>query len=378
MIYLDNAATSFPKPPQVLRAMTEALQNFGANPGRGGHQLALQAGRTVEKCREAAAALLGAPSPERVIFTRNCTESLNIAITGTLHKGDEVICSHGEHNAVMRPLERFVSRGDITVKLLRPDERGLLPPDALRRAITIRTGLVIVCHASNVTGVVQPVRELGAVCQEKGVPFLVDAAQTAGVLDVTLDSLNADMIAMPGHKGLLGPHGTGLLVLRAGADPEPLILGGTGSASESVRQPEMLPDRYESGTLNLPGIAGLLEGVAFVAKYREDIHRYETSLSERLRRQLAQIPGLTLLGCESAPRIGVTAVVPAGGDSSALADALDATGVAVRGGLHCAPAMHSYLGTMKSGAVRFSPGPYNTEREIDDAVALVARLMRTN
>ena len=377
MIYLDNAATSFPKPPQVIRAVTDALQNFGANPGRGGHQLALQAGRTVEKCREAAASLLGVSSPERVIFTRNCTESLNIAITGILPKGDEVICSHGEHNAVMRPLERFVSRGDITVKLLRPDERGVLSPDTLRRAVTSRTGLVIICHASNVTGVIQPVRELGAVCREKGIPFLVDAAQTAGVLDVTLDSLNADMIAMPGHKGLLGPHGTGLLALREGIAPEPLILGGTGSASESVRQPELLPDRYESGTLNLPGIAGLLAGISFVAQYREDIHRYETALNDRLRRQLAGIPGLRLLGDDRAPRVAITSVVPDGGDSAALADALDATGVAVRGGLHCAPAMHSYLGTLKSGAVRFAPGPYNTEQEIDDTAALVARLMRS-
>ena len=377
MIYLDNAATSFPKPPQVISAMTDALTDFGANPGRGGHHLALQAGRTVEKCREAAAELLGVSAPERVIFTRNCTESLNLAIAGMLHKGDEVICSHGEHNAVMRVLERFVSRGEITVKLLRPDRQGLLSPETLRQAITERTALMILCHASNVTGVVQPAAALGAVCREKGVPFLVDAAQTAGMLDVTLDALNADMIAMPGHKGLLGPHGTGLLALREGISPEPLILGGTGSASESVRQPELLPDRYESGTLNLPGIAGLLAGIEFVRKHRAEIHCYETSLNERLRRQLSEIKGLTILGDPSAPRISITSVVPEGGDSAVLADALDATGVAVRGGLHCAPAMHSWLGTMKSGAVRFSPGLYNTEREIDDAAALTARLMRS-
>ncbi len=376
MIYLDNAATSFPKPPQVISAMTQALTEYGANPGRGGHQLSLAAGKAVEKCREAAAEFLGVPHAERVIFTRNCTESLNIAITGMLHQGDEVICSHSEHNAVMRPLERFVSRGGITVKVLRPDRQGLLSPDTLRKAITRDTALVICCHASNVTGVIQPARELGAICRERGIPFLVDAAQTAGVLDVTLDSLNADMIAMPGHKGLMGPHGTGILALREGIDPEPLILGGTGSASESVRQPEMLPDRYESGTLNLPGIAGLAAGLAFVSKQREAIHRYESVLNDRLRRQLAQIPGLRILGDEDAPRVGITAVVPEGGDSAALSDALDATGVAVRGGLHCAPAMHSYLGTMKSGAVRFAPGPYNTEREIDDTAALVARLMR--
>ena len=375
MIYLDNAATSFPKPSSVLQAMTDALQHYGANPGRGGHQLALQAGRTVEKCREAAANFLGA-RPERVIFTRNCTESLNLAIMGMLHKGDEVICSHGEHNAVMRPLERYVSRGDLTVKLLRPDEQGLLSPDVLRRAFTGQTRLVIICHASNVTGVIQPVRELGAVCRERGVPLLVDAAQTAGTLEVTLDALNADMIALPGHKGLLGPHGTGLLALREGINPEPLILGGTGSVSESVRQPELLPDRYESGTANLPGIAGLLAGLEFVSRQRAEIHRYESGLNDRLQRQLAEIPGLRILGDRRAPHAAITSVVPSGGDSAALADALDASGVAVRGGLHCAPAMHSYLGTMRSGAVRFSPGPFNTEREIDDTAALVARLMR--
>lgn len=376
MIYLDNAATSFPKPPSVLRAMTESLEKHGANPGRGGHRMAIEAGRIVEKCRESAASFFGA-APERVIFTHNCTESLNLAISGTLHKGDEVICSHGEHNAVMRTLERYVSRGDITVKLLRPDGDGLLSPDTLRRAITGHTGLVVLCHASNVTGVIQPVWELGAVCRERDVPLLVDAAQTAGVLDVTLDSLNADMIAAPGHKGLLGPHGTGLLILRKGIAPEPLILGGTGSASESVRQPDLLPDRYESGTINLPGIAGLAAGLDFISGQREEIHQYESTLNERLRRQLIAIPGLTILGSKGVPRVGITSVVPEGGDSAALADALDASGVAVRGGLHCAPAIHSYLGTMHSGAVRFSPGPFNTERDIDDAAALTARLMRS-
>lgn len=376
MIYLDNAATSFPKPPQVSQAMTGVMAKFGANPGRGGHRLSLQAGRVVEACREAAAQLFGAHSPERVIFTRCCTESLNLAISGMLHRGDEVICSHGEHNAVMRLLDRYVSRGEITVKVLQPDDRGLLSPQVLRRAISPQTALVILCHASNVTGVVQPVRDMGAVCRDRGVPLLVDAAQTAGILDVTLDGLNADMLAMPGHKGLMGPHGTGLLVLREGIDPDPLILGGTGSASESFTQPVMLPDRYESGTVNLPGIAGLLAGLRFVGRYRGEIHTYEQALNERLRRQLRQMRGLSVLGEESAPRVGITSIVPDSGDSSAMADALDATGIAVRAGLHCAPAMHHWLGTMQSGAVRFSFGPYNTEQDADDAAAVVARLVK--
>lgn len=376
MIYLDNAATTFPKPPQVVRAAAGAMEKLGANPGRGGHRLSLMAGRVVESCREAAAELLGVRSPERVIFTRNCTESLNLAILGMLRPGDEALCSHGEHNAVMRVLARLVGRGEITVKVLQPDERGLLSPDTLRAAITPRTRLAVICHASNVTGVIQPVAELGAVCRESGVPLLVDAAQTAGVLDVTLDGLNADMIAMPGHKGLLGPHGTGLLALRESVDPEPLLVGGTGSASESVNQPSILPDRYESGTLNLPGITGLLAGLRFIRGHRAEIAEYEHALNERLRRQLYDVPNLTVLGDESAPRVGITSVVPAHGDSGALADALDASGIAVRAGLHCAPAIHAWLGTLQTGAARFSVGPFNTEREVDDAAAVVARLLR--
>ena len=376
MIYLDNAATSFPKPRQVLRAMTGVMEKFGANPGRGGHRLSLQAGRVVEACREAAATLLGVRSPERVIFTRCCTESLNLAILGSVHPGDEVICSHGEHNAVMRVLARLVNRGDITVKVLQPDERGLLTPDTLRAAISPRTQLVVLCHASNVTGVLQPMAALGRVCREKGVPLLVDAAQSAGTQEVTLEALQADMIALPGHKGLLGPHGTGLLALGENVNPEPLTVGGTGSMSESVLQPSVLPDRYESGTLNLPGIAGLLAGISYVQRHRLEIAQREHALNERLRSRLAALPGVRVLGDESAPRVAVTSIVPRKGDSGELADALDASGVAVRSGLHCAPAIHAWLGTLESGAVRFSPGPFTTQDDVDDACALVARLTR--
>lgn len=377
MIYLDNAATSCPKPGTVIRAMAGALEKLGANPGRGGHRMALTAGRVVESCREAAAGLLGVHSPERIIFTKNCTESLNLAITGTVRPGDEIICSHGEHNAVMRVLARLVNRDGISVRVLQPDSRGLLSPNALRSALTPKTRLVILCHASNVTGVIQPAAQLGAVCRERGVPLLVDAAQTVGVLDVTLDALNADMIAMPGHKGLLGPHGTGLLALREGIDPEPLLVGGTGSSSESVLQPALLPDRYESGTLNLPGIAGLLAGIRFVRQHRAEIEEYEHALNERLRLQLLDIPDLTVLGDEAAPRVGITSVVPAHGDSGMLADGLDACGIAIRAGLHCAPAIHAWLGTLESGAARFSVGPFSTEQDIDDAAALTRRLLRT-
>ncbi|MBR3764076.1 MAG: aminotransferase class V-fold PLP-dependent enzyme [Clostridia bacterium] len=375
MIYLDNAATTFPKPPQVLRAMTGVMERFGANPGRGGHRLALQAGRVVEACREAAAALLGT-SPERIIFTRCCTESLNLAILGFVRPGDEVVCSHGEHNAVMRPLARLVAEQSVAVKVLQPGEDGVLSAETLRQALTPRTRLVVLCHASNVTGVVQPMADLGAVCREKGVPLLVDAAQSAGVLEVSLDALNADMVAAPGHKGLLGPHGTGLLALREGIAPAPLMVGGTGSMSESILQPDILPDRYESGTLNLPGIAGLLAGISHLRRHHREIVQREHALNERLRRQLGQLPGVMLLGDEHAPRVAVTSIVPRQGDAGALGDALDRSGVAVRAGLHCAPAIHAWLGTLQSGAVRFSPGMYTTEEEVDGVCALVERLTR--
>ncbi|MGN0970832.1 MAG: aminotransferase class V-fold PLP-dependent enzyme [Aristaeellaceae bacterium] len=376
MIYLDNAATSYPKPPQVIRAMAGTLEKLGANPGRGGHRLAVCAGRVVQRCREELAELAGVGQSERVIFTHSCTESLNLAISGMLHEGDEVLCSHGEHNAVMRLLDRYAAAGQITVRVLPPDDTGILQPHTLQRMISPKTALVIICHASNVTGVVQPVGRLGAVCHENGVPLLVDAAQTAGMLDVSLSALNADMVAMPGHKGLLGPHGTGVLILGEGMDPEPLMCGGTGSASESLRQPDMLPDRYESGTLNLPGIAGLLAGVKFVRAHQAEIHQYEQHLARRLRSQLEGMERLTLLGHPDAPRMGMVSFVPRGMDVSALSDDLDRSGVAVRGGLHCAPSIHTWLGTLQSGAVRASVGIYNTEQEIDDAAAIIARLLR--
>ena len=235
---------------------------------------------------------------------------------------------------------------------------------------------MVVCHASNVTGVIQPVARLGAVCHENGVPFLVDAAQTAGVLDVRLGALHADMVALPGHKGLQGPHGTGVLALAEGIDPEPLLYGGTGSLSESTAQPDMLPDRYESGTLDLPGIAGLLAGAKFVRQHLAEIREYEEALNERLRRRLADIPGLTLLGHPDAPRVGITSFTAQAMDVGQIADGLDAAGIAVRAGLHCAPAIHTWLGTLKSGAVRASVGIYNTEQEMDDVALILERMLK--
>ena len=376
MIYLDNAATSYPKPPQVIRAMAGTLDKLGANPGRSGHRLSLCAGRIIQRCREELADLFGVANPERVIFTGSCTESLNLAIGGMLHQGDEVVVSHAEHNAVMRPLRRWEKLGQITVRIMQPDATGVIQPHALQRCITPHTALVILCHASNVTGILQPAARLGAVCRENGVPFLVDAAQTAGVIDLGLDTLQADMIAMPGHKGLLGPHGTGVLLLREGIDPEPMLCGGTGSLSESADQPLLLPDRYESGTLNLPGIAGLLAGTRFVRAHLSEIREHEHHLNQRLRDHLLNTPDIRLLGHPDAPCIGLTSFIHTSLDAGEISDALDANGFAVRSGLHCAPSIHSWLGTLRSGAVRASVGIYNTEDDVDAFSLILSRILR--
>ena len=372
MIYLDNAATTYPKPPEVIRAVAGVMEKIPGNPGRGGHAGALAGGRIVENCREQLCRLLGCGRPEQIIFCLNCTDALNIALKGTLHRGDEVIVSHAEHNAVMRPLMGLHDRGLIRVTLLPPDANGLLNPQTVSAAIGPKTALMVLCHASNVTGILQPAAGIIAACHEKGVPVLLDAAQTAGTED--LSRLPANMIAMPGHKGLLGPMGTGVLFLRQGMLPRPLREGGTGSASESMRQPAMLPDRLESGTLNLPGLAGLWRGVEYVLHNRAAIREYEGILAARLISGLRNIPGVTVLGEADAPRVGVVSFNIGRLDSGDGADRLNREAICVRGGLHCAPAIHAWLGT--EGAVRASLGPYNTAEETDrflDAVCRIAK-----
>ncbi|MBR4359360.1 MAG: aminotransferase class V-fold PLP-dependent enzyme [Clostridia bacterium] len=377
MIYLDNAATSFPKPPEVIRAVKGVMEKIGGNPGRAGHAGALAGGRILEACREAAAAYAGVSAPERVIFCLNCTDALNMAIRGTLHAGDEVLVSHAEHNAVMRPLMGYHDAGKINVRILPPDERGLLSPATVRAAVTPQTALMVLCHASNVTGIIQPAREITRTCHEFGIPLLLDAAQTAGTED--LAAVGADMIAMPGHKGLMGPMGTGLLCLGEGMLPRPLREGGTGSASDSLRQPSLLPDRLESGTHNLPGIAGLLQGLKFTGWHRAAMTEYEQALTLRLLRGLRRIPGVDdYSGPSDLPRTAVVSFNVRGLDSGETADELNRRGIAVRGGLHCAPSIHAWLGT--SGAVRASLGPYNTEQDVDallNAVEDISKSRRT-
>ena len=371
MIYLDNAATSWPKPPQVIQAAAGVMMQPFGNPGRGGHKAALRAGRVVTACREALADLLGG-TPEQVVFTLNCTDALNTAIRGSLRRGDHVLVTHDAHNAVMRPLAGLEQRGEITMSVLPAGQDGIIAPEAIDAAVRPETALCVLTHASNVTGTLQPAGTLIAAAHRYGLPVLLDAAQTAGTVDIK--DIGADMVAMPGHKGLLGPMGTGILWLGEHASPRPLREGGTGSASESVHQPDMLPDRYESGTLQLPAIAGLLQGVRFVRANGNAIHEYETYLIDKLRGALAAMPETTVYSAENTPHVGVLSFNVKDRECAEVADLLDQRGFCLRGGLHCAPCMHHWLGTQ--GTVRASVGPYTTEGEINQLIDAVKDIVK--
>lgn len=372
MIYLDNAATSWPKPEAVLRAMLGVQKLPFGNPGRGGHKASLYAGRVVYACREEAARLVNGV-PERVIFTLNCTDAINMALRGFLHKGDHVLITHDAHNAVMRPLCGMERRGEISLSVLQAGEDGVILPEAVKEAVTPQTALCVITHASNVTGVVQPAGEITRACHQYGIPVLLDAAQTAGAVDIA--SVGADMLAMPGHKGLLGPMGTGILYVSEHVDLRSVREGGTGSSSESVYQPDMLPDKYESGTLALPNLAGLLQGLRFAREHRAAIHEYEVQLIDELRAGLESIGGVTVYGDKNAPHAGVLSFNIDGRESAETADLLDRAGFCLRGGLHCAPSMHRYLGTQ--GTVRASVGPFSSGREIDLLLKEVRKIVQS-
>lgn len=358
MIYLDNAATSFPKPDCVTQAMTQTLNQCGANPGRSGHALALRAGRIVEECREALAQMLGERDASRVVFASNTTDALNMAIHGVVRSGDHVVSTLIEHNSVLRPLSELSRSGAITLTLVPPEADGRVDAQAIARAITPRTRLVVMTHMSNVLGVEQDVAAVGALCSKRGALLLVDCAQTAGHLPLTPKKWGCAMLAMPGHKGLLGPHGTGALWVRQDVMLAPMRQGGTGSVSQSMFQPRMMPDSMESGTLNLPGIAGLLAGMRFALAHREEIHGKIVALCEYMRQELINLPSVRVY---TLPGAALLSFNIRGVDSQETATLLDGMGIAVRGGLHCAPGVHRFLGTLETGAVRVSPGYANTQ-----------------
>lgn len=381
LIYLDNAATSWPKPPGVAAAMAECLSTAGGNPGRSGHRLSLAAGRAMYEVREALAELLGAPDPLRVIFTHNATAAINLALAGLVRPGRRVVCASMEHNAVMRPLRALVQSGvELEVVQCAPD--GTLDPAAMARAVTPGTRLVVVNHASNVTGTLAPVAAVAEVVRRAGALLLVDAAQTAGTYPIDMEALGIDLVAFTGHKGLLGPPGTGGLILNKRVDPAelaPLVRGGTGSRSEEEVQPEDLPDKYESGTPNFAGIAGLGAGLAFIrARGVAALRAHEMEMANILREGLRAIPGVTVYGpSDPEQRVAVVSFTAAGLPVSDIGFRLDEEfGILSRVGLHCAPAAHRTIGTFPGGTVRFAPGVFTTADEVWAAVRAVVEIVR--
>lgn len=373
MIYLDNAATSLPKPKDVTRAMALAVERFG-NPGRSGHRASLEAGRAMYACREELCGLFNTRDPFRYVFCSSCTDALNQAIKGMLPEGGHAVTTALEHNSVLRPLHTLQERGLVTLSIVCPRPDGCVAPEDIAREINPRTKLVAVNHASNVTGAVQPVDAIADLCYQRGVPLLVDGAQSTGCLPIDLSRPGIDLFAFPGHKALLGPQGSGALFIRESCSPLPLREGGTGSSSMVLTQPTDMPDRYESGTAPTPAIAGLLAGTQYVRNNFNAIVGAEKKLTEQLWRSLGEIAGVSLYGPapERGPRVGVVTFNIGDLDASAVADRLwSRYGIACRAGLHCAPLAHRFLGTERRGAIRLSIGPFNTPEDIRAAVKAV-------
>lgn len=377
MIYFDNAATTFPKPRSVVSAVQSALTTYSANPGRSSHKLSQTASETIYQTRKKLADFCHLAKEERVIFTPNCTASLNLVMKGILKPGDRVLISSMEHNAVLRPLHALKDL-DISVDQY---EVVIGDPNATFRSfldrITGNTAMVISTHASNVIGAIMPIEQMGQVCREEGIPFTVDAAQTAGVLDIDMEKMGIDYLCLAPHKGLYAPMGTGALLI-AGDLPLPLMQGGTGTDSINPAQPTDPPERYESGTVNLPGIAGLSAGLDFVnSKGRDTILTHEKHLMDYIYQGLNAIPGVRLY--TDRPNDAFVPVLPfniRSENSVRIGSALDSMGIATRAGLHCAPDAHKRMGTLEQGAVRICPSAFSTRQEADSLLNAVERLSK--
>ncbi|MFM8933823.1 MAG: aminotransferase class V-fold PLP-dependent enzyme [Gemmataceae bacterium] len=376
-VYLDNASTTHPKPETVYEALDRFARNFMANPGRAGHRMALAAERALDQTRHLLHQFFGSQSPDRWIFTLNCTDALNIAIKGTLNDGDHVITSSLEHNSISRPLRAMELAGRITVTRLEPDRHGTLRLEDLEKAFTPKTRLVALTHASNVLGTVQPIAEAAWITRSKDALFLLDAAQSAGVLPISVEPMHIDLLATAGHKGLMGPLGTGVLYAGPRTNLRPWREGGTGGDSSTETQPREMPYLLEGGTPNVVGVEGLGAGIRWLTEKGIDaVHRHESILAERLSAGLAEIPGLELYGHRDWNRRVANVpfrleILPATEVGGILDQAFD---IAVRPGLHCAPFVHKALGTYPDGLVRASIGPFNTESDIDALIAAVREI----
>jgi cysteine desulfurase family protein len=377
MIYLDNAATSWPKPENVYQTLDRFLREKGGNAGHGSHSLALAAQQTIDETRLLTAHFIGAPEVERIIFTLNCTDSLNLAMKGILKSGDHVITSSLEHNAVMRPLAKLATQGIKTTRIPVSPDSWVTSITEIEKAITSETRMLIMIHASNVTGVIQPINQYGALARKYHLLFLVDAAQSAGHLPIDVVKDNIDLLAFSAHKGPFGPPGLGILYISPRADPDTLREGGTGTSSESDVHPQTWPSKYEAGTLNSLGIAGLGSGLKFInSNGLSQIQQHNEGLLSLLKTGLIAIPGITLY-LPGAPyqQTSVISFNLGGYDPGEVGVVLDqAFDIKVRTGLHCAPQVHRALGTFPKGTVRLSPGFFNTEKDIQETLEAIRKI----
>lgn len=370
MIYLDNAATTFPKPKSVTKSIVDCMTKYCANPGRSSHTMAIEGAKLIFETRELVAKLFNFDDPLRVIFTFNATDSLNLAIKGVLQPGDHVITTSMEHNSVLRPIHQLKSIG-VESTIIDCDEEGLINISDIENAIKYNTKLIVTTHVSNLTGSILPIKEIGNICRRNNIFYLIDAAQSAGVLEIDMEDFNIDMLAAPGHKGLLGPQGTGILVIGKNVDIRQLKEGGTGSESSKLTQPSFYPDKLESGTPNLPGIAGLNAGIKYILnKGLKSIYSHEKKVLDLFIDEISKNDKIEIYGPKDKNnRCSVLPLNIRGIDSSEVAFMLDNKyHIAVRPGLHCAPLAHKTIGTQSIGAVRFSVGPFTKKEEIIYAV----------
>ena len=374
-IYLDNAATSWPKPDCMIKGIIGFNSEIGSNPGRSGHSMSVEAGRVLFNTRDAAADLFAIDDPMRIVLTSGITHSLNLVLKGLLRKGDHVITTSMEHNSVMRPLRDLEQHGiDLTV--VQCDNEGILDPGKIKTAVRRNTSLIISTHASNVTGTLMPVEQIGKIAHDEGIVFCVDSAQTAGSFQIDVNQMNIDLLCFSGHKGLMGPTGTGGLYIKKDLEKKiiPLMQGGTGSRSEFELQPDFMPDKYESGTLNILGFAGLLSSIEYIKETGINvIHAKEMELCMHLIDELNKIPGVIVYGpSDPSLRTPVIAFNINGISPSETALRLDEEyGILSRPGLHCAPSAHKTINTFPAGTSRFSPGLFTTDDEIDQAIKAV-------
>lgn len=376
MIYLDNAATTFPKPESVYKAIEDCMRNYCANPGRSGHNMAYKSALVVEDTRDLIARLFNIKNPMNVVYTFNATDSLNLAIKGFLKSGDHVITTTMEHNSVLRPIMELEKKG-VEHIFVDADIDGFVDPQKIEEAIKENTRLIVTTHASNVVGTIVDIETIGNIAKKHNIAYLVDASQSAGVCNIDVEKMNIDMLAMPGHKCLLGPQGTGVLYVNDKIRLESQREGGTGSNSEEIVQPDLYPDKYESGTHNTPGIAGLGAGVEFILETGTDnIRTHENKLVQFFIDELSKLENVKIYGPKDASkRLAVVAINIGDVDSGEITFKLNKNyDIATRSGIHCAPLAHKTLGTLKQGAVRFSFGYFNTMDDIKVAVDAIKDL----